>query len=148
MSILEDQLLNEAKQVVHRLERESKRTVDPKSGTPKGFVDPNWVDGQLAAMGPSGSAIHADDVRARRMGELARAYAKISDGAGGEIQNVRAKTAFNNVLRGLTSDGKAYTLSQREALRLGGASMQYVTAFVREKQHNNRSTSSGPLDLC
>lgn len=145
MSTIQDQLLKEAKLAVQRAEQQSMQAVqegDIKSGKskqsyakpygkPRGFRDPNVIDGILAGMMPDTNIQGQEDVRRLRIGELARAWAKMSDGQDGEIDNKKARTAFNNVVNGMNPDGKGYAESQKQAMRLGLP--QFLTDHVREK---------------
>ena len=87
--------------------------------------DPNKVLGGLMRLQQSNSISSiptADEIFKQRVAELANAYSKVSDGAGGTTgASKQASEQFRNVLAGKMPDGNGFSLSQRLAILTGKA---------------------------
>lgn len=104
----------EAKEVVQRLEARHPG-------------DPNRVLAEIKKMTPEipdkVGFISKDVLYRTRVGEIASAYAKVSDGAGGIAGDAHKISIgkLQNVLSGIQADGHGYSMSQKLAIMAGKA---------------------------
>lgn len=85
--------------------------------------DPNKIAGAIMKMQEKNplnqvlASSTSSEIFNQRVGELARTYARVSDGAGGTVgASKQAMEQYRNVVAGLQPNGQGYALSQKTAI--------------------------------